>query len=99
MAEYERKPNSWVLFKNNKIKSQTSPHMRGSIVLADGSVKYLVGWKLADKNGNEYLAGKVNEPMDTNKVDTDSPEKKEEEPGKVEEPKTEENIRDDSLPF
>jgi hypothetical protein len=98
MAEYERKPNSWVLFKNNKVKSQTSPHMRGSIVFADGTVKYLVGWKLKDKNGNEYIAGRLNEPMDKNKVDTDNPAKEVEEV-KTEEPKTEENISDDSLPF
>jgi uncharacterized protein (DUF736 family) len=57
---YEEKDGDFVLFRNNKRKSDKSPHYTGTIN-KDG-VKYNFSmWEKTSKNGNPFFSGKIGE--------------------------------------
>lgn len=51
--KYEQKPNTGVLFKNNKKETERHPDYTGNILMADGEY-YLSAWIKEGKNGKFY---------------------------------------------
>ena len=62
MSNYEQKPNSWVLFKNEKKTAENQPDYRGTLVLEDGTEKSISAWVRKSKGGKTYMSGAISEP-------------------------------------
>lgn len=52
MSKYEQKPNTGVLFKNNRKEKDTHPNSNGT-ALIDGKSYRISGWT-KEKNGEKY---------------------------------------------
>lgn len=55
---YEEKDGDFVLFRNNKRKSEKSPHYTGTIN-KNGQKFNLSMWEKTSKNGNQFYSGKI----------------------------------------
>lgn len=55
---YEEKDGDFVLFRNNKRKSEKSPHFTGTIN-KNGQKFNLSMWEKTSKNGNQFYSGKI----------------------------------------
>ena len=55
---YEEKDGDFVLFKNNKKKSEKSPDFTGTIN-KDGKKFNFSMWEKTSKNGNQFYSGKI----------------------------------------
>ena len=62
MSDYQQKPGSWNLFRNNKKTADNQPDYRGTITLEDGTVLELSAWLKDGKNGNKFFSGTVRQP-------------------------------------
>lgn len=56
---FERKPNSIVIFRNSKIKHDKSPIFFGKITDENGVTKDLTLWEHISKSGYKYYSGNV----------------------------------------
>ena len=61
MSDYQQKPGSWNLFRNNKKTADNQPDYRGTITLEDGTVLELSAWLKEGKNG-KFFSGTVRQP-------------------------------------
>jgi hypothetical protein len=62
MINRERKPNSFVLFKNNQKQEEKHPDYSGTLTDENGKNWRIAGWVLESKNsGIKYLGGKISE--------------------------------------
>ena len=52
MSKYEQKPNTGVLFKNNRKEKDTHPNTNGTCLI-DGKTYRISGWT-KEKNGEKY---------------------------------------------
>ena len=55
---YEEKDGDFVLFKNNKRKSEKSPHYTGTINKNGQKFNFSM-WEKTSKNGNQFFSGKI----------------------------------------
>jgi len=55
---YEEKDGDFVLFKNNKRKSEKSPHYTGTINKNGQKFKFSM-WEKTSKNGNQFFSGEI----------------------------------------
>jgi uncharacterized protein (DUF736 family) len=55
---YEEKDGDFVLFRNNKRKSEKSPHYTGTIN-KDGQKYNFSMWEKTSKTGNAFFSGKI----------------------------------------
>lgn len=62
MSNYEQKPNTWVLFQNDKKTAENQPDYKGTATLTDGTKKQIAAWKKVSSTGNVYLSGTFSEP-------------------------------------
>ena len=60
MTQFEQKPNTFVLFVNDK-KADNQPDFTGKIKTENGKELKLACWKKTSKQGVTYLSGVVNE--------------------------------------
>lgn len=81
---YEKKPCYGSLFKNNKKTNDSQPVYTGNGMSPKGEEFYISAWIKQDKNGNNYMSLKFEDPK-----------AKEQKP----EPKKEDNQDNTSLPF
>ena len=70
MSDFQQKPGTWNLFRNNKKTSDAQPDYRGTIKLEDGTELELSAWLKDGKNG-KFFSGTVREPY--RKQQTDAP--------------------------
>lgn len=61
MSDYQQKPGSWNLFRNNRKENEKQPDYRGTIKLEDGTELELSAWLKEGKNG-KFFSGTVREP-------------------------------------
>ena len=61
MSDYQQKPGSWNLFRNNRKENEKQPDYRGTITLEDGTALELSAWLKEGKNG-KFFSGTVREP-------------------------------------
>jgi hypothetical protein len=61
VSDYQQKPGSWNLFRNNKKTAENQPDYRGTITLEDGTVLELSAWLKEGKTG-KFFSGTVRQP-------------------------------------
>ena len=53
---YEMKPSSGSLFKNDRKEKETHPDYKGKVMLPNGEVRWLSGWKKQTASGDGWLS-------------------------------------------
>jgi hypothetical protein len=53
---YEMKPSSGSLFKNDRKEKETHPDYKGKVMLPNGEVRWLSGWKRQTTAGDGWLS-------------------------------------------
>lgn len=53
---YEMKPSSGSLFKNDRKEKETHPDLKGKVMLPNGEVRWLSGWKKQTASGDGWLS-------------------------------------------
>ena len=53
---YEMKPSSGSLFKNDRKEKETHPDYKGKVMLPNGEVRWLSGWKKQTSAGDPWLS-------------------------------------------
>ena len=53
---YEMKPSSGSLFKNDRKEKETHPDLKGKVMLPNGEVRWLSGWKKQTSAGDGWLS-------------------------------------------
>jgi hypothetical protein len=53
---YEMKPSSGSLFKNDRKEKETHPDYKGKVMLPNGEVRWLSGWKRQTASGDGWLS-------------------------------------------
>ena len=53
---YEMKPSSGSLFKNDRKEKETHPDLKGKVMLPNGEVRWLSGWKKQTTAGDGWLS-------------------------------------------
>lgn len=53
---YEMKPSSGSLFKNDRKEKETHPDYKGKVMLPNGEVRWLSGWKKQTSAGDGWLS-------------------------------------------
>jgi hypothetical protein len=60
---YEMKPSSGSLFKNDRKEKETHPDYKGKVMLPDGQVRWLSGWKKQTSAGDTWLSLAIGDPV------------------------------------
>lgn len=71
MSNYEQKPNSFSLFKNEKKEKENQPDYSGTMTDENGKVFRISAWvNTAKSSGTKYLGGLISEmaPVQTKPV-------------------------------
>lgn len=63
MANFERKPNTGAIFKNDKKTNEKQPDYRGTIDV-DGKEKEVALWVRESKNGKKFFSVSVIDPYE-----------------------------------
>lgn len=53
---YEMRPSSGSLFKNDRKEKETQPDYKGKVMLPNGEVRWLSGWKKQTSAGDGWLS-------------------------------------------
>lgn len=53
---YEMKPSSGSLFKNDRKEKETHPDYKGKVMLPNGEVRWLSGWRKQTSAGDGWLS-------------------------------------------
>jgi len=62
--QYEKKPLTGAMFKNDDMDGDTSPYWKGSILMPDGKEYWINGWLNTSKAGKEYVKLGLKEIID-----------------------------------
>jgi hypothetical protein len=87
MSKYEQKPNTGVLFKNNRKEKESHPNTNGTCLI-DGKTYRISGWT-KEKNGEKYQSLAFT-PVEAPKEST---------PASIPAPAPTPKTDDDDLPF
>jgi uncharacterized protein (DUF736 family) len=60
---YEMKPSSGSLFKNDRKEKETHPDYKGKVMMPDGQVRWLSGWKKQTSAGDTWLSLAIGDPV------------------------------------
>jgi hypothetical protein len=60
---YEMKPSSGSLFKNDRKEKETHPDYKGKVMLPNGEVRWLSGWKKQTASGDGWLSLAIGDPV------------------------------------
>jgi uncharacterized protein (DUF736 family) len=60
---YEMKPSSGSLFKNDRKEKETHPDYKGKVMLPNGEVRWLSGWKKQTSAGDTWLSLAIGDPV------------------------------------
>lgn len=94
MADYQQKPNTGAIFKNEKKQKDTHPDYRGTIDV-DGVPKEISLWVKKSKAGKSYFSVAVAEPFVPNSAQNRTPANDK----PINSQSTNNQIVDDDLPF
>lgn len=53
---YEMKPSSGSLFKNDRKEKETHPDLKGKVMLPNGEVRWISGWKKQTTAGDTWVS-------------------------------------------
>jgi hypothetical protein len=53
--QWEKKPLTGAMFKNEDMTTENDPYWKGSILMPDGKEYWINGWLNTSKAGKEYL--------------------------------------------
>ena len=53
---YENKPNTGVLFKNDRKTTENHPDLTGTFYDEDGNERWLSAWKNTSRGGKQYVS-------------------------------------------
>ena len=56
MSNYEQRPDSGVLFKNDKKGNEKAPDYTGDYTTQDGNKRRIVAWIKESKTGSKYMS-------------------------------------------
>lgn len=74
MAEYQNKPLTTNIFKNNKKEKDTHPDFKGQQLEVPGAGTFDVAlWERKDRNGNTFFGLKLSEPFVPNQQQQGTP--------------------------
>jgi uncharacterized protein (DUF736 family) len=60
---YEMKPSSGSLFKNDNKTTERHPDYKGKVMMPDGQVRWLSGWKKQTSAGDTWLSLAIGDPV------------------------------------
>jgi hypothetical protein len=53
--QWEKKPLTGAMFKNEEMTGETDPYWKGSVLMPDGKEYWVNGWLNTSKAGKEYV--------------------------------------------